>query len=375
MDLLYLDHNASSPVAPEVVAAMQPWLAHCGNPSSQHAWGRQAADAIALARAQVARLLGCAENEVLFTSGGTESDNLAILGLCDPSRPAHAVCSAIEHPAVLRTMEFLESRGWQVDRIGVNGNGVIDVRQLETALRPETRLVSVMLANNEVGSLQPVTEISRLVRARGILLHSDAAQAVGKHRVKVDELGVDLLTVAGHKLNAPIGVGALYIRQGVELQPLFHGANHERGLRPGTPNVLEIVGLGAAAGRFEREEAAILAGYTALRDHFEELLLARVPRVRINSRNTPRLANTSSVAFEGITSGALMAACPGVAASAGAACHKDHTEPSHVLAAMGLPLESIASTLRFSVGLGTTREMLVEAVERLAAAVQSLRNQ
>lgn len=211
MDLLYLDHNASTPVAPEVLEAMQPWLAHCGNPSSSHAWGRQAADAVAAARGEVADLLGCSPDEVLFTSGGTESDNLAILGCCDPCRPAHAVCTAIEHPAVLNTMAHLESRGWAVDRVGVDGNGVVDPQALQAALRPDTRLVSVMLANNEVGTLQPVAGIARITGERGILLHSDAAQAVGKHRVRVDELGVDLLTVAGHKLNAPIGVGVLYI--------------------------------------------------------------------------------------------------------------------------------------------------------------------
>ena len=204
MNLIYLDHNASSPVAPEAVTAMQPWLAHCGNPTSTHAWGRQAAMAIEEARADLAALLGCAAEELFFTSGGTESDNLAILGLCDPARPAHLICSAIEHPAVLNTVGFLESRGWSVSRVGVDGQGVLKLAELEAALRADTRLVSVMLANNEVGSLQPVHEISRLVRARGIPLHSDAAQAVGKHRVKVDELGVDLLTVAGHKLNARV---------------------------------------------------------------------------------------------------------------------------------------------------------------------------
>ncbi|MCB1047270.1 MAG: cysteine desulfurase [Calditrichaeota bacterium] len=372
MNLIYLDHNASSPVAPEAVAAMQPWLAHCGNPTSTHAWGRQAAMAIEEARADLAALLGCAAEELFFTSGGTESDNLAILGLCDPARPAHLICSAIEHPAVLNTVGFLESRGWSVSRVGVDGQGVLKLAELEAALRADTRLVSVMLANNEVGSLQPVHEISRLVRARGIPLHSDAAQAVGKHRVKVDELGVDLLTVAGHKLNAPIGVGALYVRKGIELQPLCHGASHERGLRPGTPNVLEIVGLGAAARRFEMAESGILEEYAGLRDHFERVLRETLPAVRFNAGRAPRLGNTSSVSFPGIRSGDLMAACPRVAASAGAACHRDHTEPSHVLAAMGLPLETIESTLRFSVGLGTTREQLNQAITLLAQALREL---
>lgn len=369
MDPIYLDHNGSAPLAPEVIEVMRPLLQSCtGNPASAHVFGRKAREVIERSRASVARLLGAKDDEIVFTSGGTESNNMAIKGLAETRRSGHIVTLPIEHGAVLGPCRYLERRGFSLTIVGVDSEGVASADEVEAAFTPETFLVSVMLANNEVGSFQPVRRIAAAARRRGILVHCDAAQVVGKEPVKVDELGVDLLTVAGHKLNGPKGVGALYVRRGVTLEPLHHGAGHEGGRRSGTQDTLEIAGLGAAADRFERHSSEIPARYLALRRCFEQKLFAKIPRAELNGPRECRLVNTVNVAFPGVTSGALLAACPGIAASPGASCHKDHTHVSHVLTAMGLPRERIDSSIRFSLGFGTTEGDLDRAVDELSAA-------
>jgi len=376
MDAIYLDHNASSPLPKEVIQAMLPWLeGGTGNPTSGHAFGVRCRDAVERARRETARLLGCHPIELYFTGGGTESNNMVIQGLARRFGRGHIVTSAIEHPAVLEVCRHLQGLGFELTMLPVDGEGRLDPADATAALRDETFLVTVMLANNEVGTLQPLREIAAAARERDILVHTDAAQAVGKCPVKVDELGVDLLTVAGHKLNAPKGVGALYVRSGVELPPLMFGAGHERGLRPGTENVLEIVGLGAASRRFEEQGDSIRETYRKLRDRFEDNLLRSIKGVRFNGPRENRLVNTASVSFEGVRVDDLLGRCPGVAASAGAACHADQALPSHVLEAMGFDLKRMLSTVRFSVGHGNTPEEMDRAVDALAQAVGETRGQ
>lgn len=379
-DYVYLDHNGSAPLAPEVVEAMRPWFERCtGNPASGHIYGRKGKEAIEQSRASVARLLGCTPEEIIFTSGGTESDNLAIRGVAEwselhgPKGKGHLVTSAIEHPAVLNPCRALERRGFGLTVAKVDPFGVVDAEAFCNAFRDNTILASLMLANNEVGTFQPVKEIAARARARGILVHSDAAQVIGKEPVKVDELGVDLVTVAGHKLNAPKGVGALYIRKGVELEAQLLGAGHERGLRSGTQDVLEIVGLGAAAERFEKDALAIRTKYLDLRTYLENEIQRNIPEAQLNGHPEKRLVNTVNFSFDGILSGDLLAACPKLAVAAGAACHKDHTHASHVLIAMGLPMSRIQSSIRFSLGFGTTRAELDRAVKFLADGIESVR--
>jgi cysteine desulfurase len=368
--MLYLDHNASTPLAPEVKAAMLPWLdGATGNPSSGHAFGLAGRAAVDKARRRVATLLGCHPIELFFTSGGTESNNWALQGLARRFGPCHMLVSAVEHPAVLEVCRFLENQGVETTRLPVDGNCRISVADAERALRPDTRLVSVMLANNETGALQPVKELAALCRSRGVLCHTDAAQALGKISVDVGALGVDLLSVAGHKFNAPKGVGALFLRNGVELPPLLFGAGHERGLRPGTENVLEIVGLGAAAERFTEDGEQITTKMRRLRDRLETELQRRIPGMRIHSAGAERLPNTCNVYLPGRRVDDLLLRCPELAASAGAACHADSTSPSHVLTAMGLAAEHAARTLRLSVGLGNTEEEMVQVAELLARSL------
>jgi cysteine desulfurase len=369
MDPIYLDHNASTPLAPEVVAAMEPWLrAATGNPTSGHVYGQRSRDAVERARRELATLLGCHPIEVCFTASGTEANNMVLQGVFRRFGPCHMVTTAVEHPAVLEVCAWLETQGCQVTRLPVDGRCQLDPAALEAALRPETRLLSVMLANNETGTLLPVAELARRARRAGVLVHCDAAQAVGKIPVAVGELGVDFLSVAGHKFNAPKGVGALYIRTGIPLPPLLFGAGHERGLRPGTENVLELVGLGAAARRFVEEGPQILAAARRVRDRLEAELLARVPGLRINGDREQRLPNTASLSFPAAAVDDLLAACPEVAASAGAACHADQTTPSHVLSAMGFSPAEARRTARLSVGLGSTEELMVAAATALAGA-------
>lgn len=369
--MIYLDYNASTPIHSDVQAAMTPFLdASYGNPSSGHWAGAPAAQAVARARTPLADLLGCTPAEVIFTSGGTESNNAALLGAfwAAGERRRHIVTTRIEHPAIIEPCRFLESLGAEVTYVGVDRHGLVDPDDVSHAIRPDTVLVSVMHANNEVGTIQPIAEIAHITREAGILLHSDAAQSVGKIPTRVDELGVDLLSVAAHKFYGPKGVGALYIREGTKLEPFMHGAGHESGRRAGTENALLDVGLGAAA-----ELAGDLtwtSGVRELRDWAWLHLQDRWgDRVVLNGHPTERLPNTLNVSFLGRDGREILAAMPEVAASTGSACHSGGTEPSPVLAAMGVPREIGAGAIRLSLGRVTTYAELETLVTRLAEVV------
>ncbi len=375
-DFVYLDCNATTPVDPRVVEAMVPALRDgYGNPSSGHRLGRQARELVENARRQAAACLGVAPEEVLFTSGGTESDNWALRGPVAAKGGGHVVVSSVEHPAVLETARALEREGRiRLTVAGVDRFGRVDPDEVAAVLAPDTALVSVMLANNEVGTLEPVAEIVATCRRRGVLVHTDAAQAVGKVPVDVAALGVDLLTVAGHKLYAPKGVGVLVVRRGVAVEPFVRGAGHERGLRAGTENVASIVGLGTAFAIAGEELAAETPHLAALRDRLEALLVAGFPGLATHGHHIERLPNTASVAFPGVDANALLARlAEEVAASAGAACHTGSTHPSHVLTAMGVDAATAASTVRFSVGRFTTERDVEEGARQILVAADALR--
>jgi cysteine desulfurase len=370
---IYLDHNASTPLLPEVINAMMPYLKnHYGNPSSNHAYGQEAKGAITQAREQVATLLNCSPDEIIFTSGGSESNNLAIKGIAELHPHGHIITSAIEHPAVLEVCRYLLTKGYEVTFLPVDEYGLVSPDAVQAAIRPDTFLITIMLANNEVGTIQPLQEITRIAQRQKILVHSDAAQAVGKIAVNLRNLGIDLLSIAGHKMNAPKGIGALFIKTGIKIAPQLQGAGHESGLRPGTENVLEIVGLGAAAQLFHENETAIVSELKSRGDQFWQELYEAIPEIRLNGHPEERLPNTINVYFPGIDSNTLLAGLPQIAASAGAACHANSTEPSHVLKAMNLSDERILGSIRFSVGRTTTPEEVSAAVQKIAEAYQHL---
>lgn len=366
---IYLDYNATTPIAVEVAAAMSQALTESyGNPSSVHWAGLPARDVVETARSQVAALLCCDATEVVFTSGGTEANNYALKGLFfakrDRGRPFHVITTRIEHPAVLEPCSFLERLGAEVTRLPVDRHGLVDLDDLQRAIRPDTALISIMHANNEVGTIQPLIEIAAIARKHEILVHTDAAQTVGKIPVDVESLGVDLLTVAGHKLYGPKGVGALYVREGVELEPLLHGAGHEAGRRAGTENVLEIVGLGAACelAQLWTEDYSI----KTLRDEFWIALQAAFgDQIALNGHPTQRLPNTLNVSFRGRNGSEILAAMPNLAASTGSACHAGTTQISPVLAAMEVPRKVALGAVRFSLGRETTRSEIDTVVEML----------
>jgi cysteine desulfurase len=365
---IYLDYNATTPVDPRVADAMQPFVAGVfGNPSSSHRLGREAKAAVDDARSKVACCLNCESDEVVFTSGGSESNNAAIRGVVAARGGGHIVTSAVEHPAVLEVVLALEMEGRiTLSVVGVDSAGQVDPLEVERALRPETVLVTIMLANNEVGSLQPVAEIVKMCRAHGAMVHTDAAQAVGKIPVDVVTLGVDLLTVAGHKLYAPKGIGALYIRDGVELEPLIRGAGHERGLRAGTENILGQAGLGAACAIVTDEIDDEVPRMAALRDRLADGLGSGCSDLVVHGHPEQRLPNTLSVAFPGVDANQLLTRLGDrVAASAGAACHSHRVSVSHVLAAMAVDTATALSTVRLSVGRFTTDE----EIDRAAATI------
>ena len=362
MNRIYLDCNASTPIAPEVAQAMRPfWSEHYGNPSSHHWASAPARQALETARSQVAALLGCSPGEIVFTSGGTEANNHAIKGAFFALRHKgnHLVTSQVEHPAVLQPCRFLEGLGAKVTCLPVDNTGMVDPDDVGRAITPRTILVSVMQANNEVGTLQPVAEIARITREHGVLFHTDAAQSVGKIPARVDELGVDLLSVAGHKLYAPKGVGALYIRPGVVLEPLMHGAGHEAGRRAGTENVLLDVALGAACKLAAAESEARRAVLTELRDYLHDGLQRLFGAgLHLNGHPVERLPNTLNVSFAGHTGSEVLEMLDGVAASTGSACHSGRHELSPVLKAMGVPEGVGLGAVRFSLGRTTTQEEL-----------------
>jgi cysteine desulfurase NifS len=376
MDPIYLDYNATTPIAPEVADAMVPYLyEHFGNPSSSHPYGQVTKRAVETARTQVADLLGCLPSEVVFTSGGTESNNYAIKGvaLAGRDRGDHIITSAVEHPAVIEVSHWLEAQGFHLTVLPVDGHGLVDPADLERAITPRTLLVTVMHANNEVGTLQPVADLAAIAHRHGAIMHTDAAQSVGKIPVNVDNLGVDLLSVAGHKAYAPKGIGALYIRAGVELPLLMHGAGHEGGRRPGTENVLEIVGLGQACQIAVRDLEHNVAHFQAMRDRLHEGLVRDLgdEAVRLNGHPQLRLPNTLSLSFRGVEANTLLSQINSqVAASAGAACHAGGVDVSAVLQSMAVPVEWAMGTVRFSVGRDTTSEQIDRAIGIVGGAVR-----
>jgi len=369
---IYLDHNATTPILPEVVDAMLPYLReHFGNPSSSHVYGRRARDAIARARGQVAILLGCDEDEVIFTSGGTEANNLAIRGVVEArSVRRHVVTTVVEHSATAHPCAWLERHGVRVTRIGVDGDGRARVDEARAAIAADTALVSVMHSNNETGVLQPVAEITGLAHEFGAVLHTDAAQSVGKVALNVRQIGVDLLSVAGHKLYAPKGVGALYVRRGTLMVPFVLGAGHERGLRPGTENVAAIVGLGVACEIAGRDMEIVAARVAGLRDELWERLAAAVPGIQLNGHRTLRLPNTLNVRFPGASGNAILEGAPAIAASTGSACHAGGESASTVVLAMAVAPDEAIGSVRLSLGRGTT---LADVVAAADALVQSWR--
>ena len=361
---IYLDFNASTPIAPEVAEAMKPFLSqHFGNPSSQHWAGIPAKEAVEQARQQVAELLQCSPDEIVFTSGGSESNNHAIKGVFFTLREKgnHIVTTQIEHPAVINPCRFLEKLGAEVTFVPVDRHGRVDPQDIQRAITPKTILITVMHANNEVGTIQPIEEISKIARERGIVFHTDAAQSVGKVVTKVDDLTVDLLSIAGHKVYAPKGIGALYIRKGTPIEPLIHGAGHESGRRAGTENVLLIVGLGKAcevAKRYLNDDRIF-----DLRNRFWKLLQDNFgEKVVLNGHPLHRLPNTLNVSFVGKAGGEILARLDGVAASTGAACHSGSVELSPVLKAMGITPEVGMGAIRFSLGRTTTIQELERVV-------------
>ena len=378
MNRVYLDYNATTPVEPEVLDAMLPYFsAEFGNAASIHTVGQRARAAAETARDQVAALLGARSQEIVFTSGGTESDNHAIFGVIRsaPGATKHIITTNIEHEAVLNTCQALEKEGVAVTYLPVNRDGAITVDQVEEAIRPHTALITVMHANNELGSVQPLEHIGKLAAQRDIYFHTDAVQSAGKIALDVKALGVDLLSISGHKIYAPKGVGALYIRGGSRVQQFFYGGHHQRGARPGTENVPGIVGLGKAAEIARLSLEADAAHVSALRNKLEAGLAAKIPDSHINSANTRRTFNTTNLTFPGIEGEALVIALDlkGICVSTGAACSSGAVEPSHVLTAIGLCADEARSSIRFSLGRHSTEAEINYALEAVPAAVAQLR--
>jgi cysteine desulfurase len=374
----YFDHNATTPVAPEVLDAMVPCLGQVyGNASSIHHFGQAAKQKLEAARRQVASLIHCQPTELVFTSGGTESDNLALFGVVRAAarERRHVVTSAIEHPAVLAACAQLVREGCEVTQVPVGTSGVVNVEDVRRALRPDTALISIMHANNEIGTLQPIAEIAALGRAAGVYVHSDGVQAFGKVPVDVEALGVDLYSMSGHKIYAPKGVGMLYVRKGTRLQQIQFGGHHERDRRPGTENVPGAVAFGAAAELLATQMAVEGERIGALRDRLEKGILDRIDSAGINGSRWHRVPNTSSMYFEGVEGEALVIALDlhGFAVSSGSACSSGAVEPSHVLLALGMPATRARSSLRFSLGRGTTASQVDALIEAVCASVRHLR--
>jgi cysteine desulfurase len=373
MGRIYLDYNASTPIAPEVATAMRPFLdAAFGNPSSGHWAGRPAREAVEAARGQVAALLGCADDEVVLTSGGSEANNHALKGVAFARRDHgdHIVTSAIEHPAILAPCRHLAAFGYKITQVPVDRFGMVDPDDIARAMTPRTILVSVMHANNEVGTIEPIAEIGRIARAHGATFHTDAAQSAGKIATRVDDLGVDLLTIAGHKLYAPKGVGALYVRRGTALEPLIHGAGHEGGRRAGTESALMAVALGAAAEL--ARDGGPMRRIAGLRDRFWRALQSALgERVVLNGHPDQRLPNTLNVSFVGWVGADILAQLDGVAASTGSACHSGRIELSPVLAAMRVAPEVGMGAVRFSLGRDTRDDDIDTVVGRITAVVMA----
>ncbi len=373
---IYLDYNSTTPIDPEVKQAMLPFLEEqFGNPSSSHWYGQQTKRAIEEARKQVAGLLGCQADEIYFTSGGSESNNLAIKGFAyaNQNRGRHIITSAIEHPAVLKVCGYLQKAGFDITYVPVNEFGQVNVADVKSAIRADTILITIMHANNEVGTLQPIAEISELAKRFDIAVHTDAAQSVGKVSVLIHELGVDMLSIAGHKLYAPKGIGALFVRRGVELEKQIHGADHERNLRAGTENVLEIVGLGKACEIVRRDFAGIHHHLQKMGQRLYNGMSEQLGDFGLNGHPENRLPNTFSISFYGLEANTILSELDHIAVSAGAACHADQVDVSHVLEAMNVPTEWAMGTLRFSVGKMTTESEIDRVVYDISNTIAQLR--
>ncbi|HTA85005.1 MAG TPA: cysteine desulfurase family protein [Silvibacterium sp.] len=375
MRRIYMDANATTPLLPEVLDTMRPWLLeNFGNASSIHQHGQQARAAVEHARESVAMLLNCRESEIVFTSGGTESDNLAVFGLVKPGD--HVITSSIEHHAVLHAAERLQERGVDVTFLPVSRDGRVDPEDVRRELRSNTRLISVMMANNETGVIQPIQEIGRIAQEADIWFHTDAVQAAGKIEIDVKAIGCDLLSISGHKMHAPQGTGVLYVRRGTRIEPLFFGGAHERQRRPGTENVAGIVGLGKAA---ELSAEALRDGtmdrVASLRARLEHGIVTRVEDCSVNGGEAPRVPNTTNLQFDNLEGEALVIALDlkGLAVSGGSACMSGATEPSHVLTAMGLVSTRARASLRFSLTKLNTEYEVNAALELVPAAVSRLR--
>jgi len=375
---IYLDYNATTPVDPAVLDAMLPYFAESfGNASSIHSPGQRARGAVDASRASVAALMGAKPSEIVFTSGGTESDNLALFGVVAASQEPrkHIITTAIEHHAVLNAAQALEKLGIAVSYVPVGREGVVDPEDIRRALKPETILISVMHANNELGTIQPIEEIGRIAAAAKVIFHCDAVQTAGKIPLDVNRLGVDLLTISAHKFYGPKGAGALYVRSGTPLEPQFHGGHHERDRRPGTENVPGIVGLGKAAELARKNMMTDCARITTLRNRLEDALLATCAEARVNGNRAQRVSNTSNISFHAAGGEALVIALDlqGIACSTGAACSSGAVGPSHVLMAIGLSPDEARSSLRFSLGRNTTLEEIDQAIALIPQAVERLR--
>ena len=389
MNCVYLDYNATTPVDSQVLDAMLPYFsADFANASSIHTPGQRARAAVETAREQVAALVGARPQEIVFTSGGTESDNHAIFGVFNshvaqpilavsssPHKPPHIITTTIEHEAVLNACQTLEKQGVRVTYLPVDREGIVDSESVRRAIRPETALITIMHANNELGTVQPLEEIGRIAKEHKIYFHTDAVQSAGKIPIDVNEVNVDLLSLSGHKLYAPKGAGALYVRSGTHLRQLLYGGHHQRGFRPGTENVAGIVGLGKAVEIARNSLSNDAQRVASLRDKLERGLVERIPQVRVNGALAPRTPNTTNVMFAGIEGEALVIALDlkGLACSVGAACSSGAVEPSHVLTAIGLSQEEAKSSLRFSLGRHTTESEIDFALKVIPEAVAQLR--
>ena len=375
---VYLDHNASTPVHPEVIDAMLPYFGErFGNPSSVHAFGREAREGLDGARQQIAHFLSVGKEEVVFTSGGTESDNMAIKGVALAHRKGHIITSQIEHHAVLRTCQNLETLGFDVTYLPVDGNGLVDPDAVRRSLRPDTILISVMHANSEIGTVQPAREIGQVARERGVPFHVDAVQTFGKLPIDLDAFGIDLLSFSSHKIYGPKGVAGLFIKKGTKMLSVQHGGEHERRRRAGTENVAGAVGFGKAVEIRARDMAEEAVRVSALRDRLWDGINARVPEVRLNGHPTQRLPGTCNMCFRNVESESIVLGLDlkGIAVSAGSACTSGNVEPSYVLVAMGVPVEWAMGSVRCSLGRGTTAEdidYVIESVVPLAAKLRAL---
>jgi len=376
MKRIYLDHNATTPIDPEVAEEMLPFVQeHFGNPSSSHWFGQQTKEAVKKARQRVASLLGCRPSEIVFTSGGSESNNhvLKEVAYTYKEKGNHIITSQIEHPAIINPCRFLEKQGYEVTYLPVDRFGMVNPQDVEKAIRSTTLLISIMHANNEVGTIQEITAIGQIAGKHDLFFHSDAAQSVGKIPTKVRELNVDFLSVAGHKLCAPKGVGALFLRQGINIEPLIHGAGHESGRRAGTENVIHIVGLGKACEIAARDLESYTRHVLTLREKFYEGISERIEDVQLNGHPQKRLPNTLNISFKGIDSHKLLAQMEDVAASTGAACHADSRELSSVLKAMNVTEELGFGSVRFSLGKNNSLEEIDYVIDLLAEEIQAMR--